>query len=149
MAMLTVTFAQTDLEQKVLKDERYPTLGVIQQKIPGYEMPKAEAYDPEVNRISEAYAHKAAYDTYAEVNEMKSSYVQHHSTFFTQTGQFAPKSKECEGKPIAVGTDCSGIEAPIQALCNLGIKFDHLFSSEIDDVVRQTIQAIFETKGNI
>lgn len=34
--------------------------------------------------------------------------------------------------PLRVGTDCSGIEAPIQALRKMGIPFVHVFSSEID-----------------
>lgn len=44
-------------------------------------------------------------------------------------------------KPIRVGTDCSGIEAPIQALKNLGIPFKHVFSSDIDPYCRQSILA--------
>ena len=35
-------------------------------------------------------------------------------------------------KKITVGTDCSGIEAPLIALDLLGQEYDHLFSSEID-----------------
>jgi DNA (cytosine-5)-methyltransferase 1 len=42
---------------------------------------------------------------------------------------------------LTIGTDCSGIEAPIQALKNLGIDFKHLFSSEIDASCIETIQA--------
>lgn len=42
---------------------------------------------------------------------------------------------------IRVGTDCSGIEAPIQALENLGIKYNHVFSCEIDKFARQSIKA--------
>ena len=33
---------------------------------------------------------------------------------------------------LRVGTDCSGIEAPIEALRQLNISYDHIFSSEID-----------------
>ena len=37
---------------------------------------------------------------------------------------------------IRIGTDCSGIEAPVQALKKLkkryGITYEHIFSSEID-----------------
>ena len=33
---------------------------------------------------------------------------------------------------IRIGTDCSGIEAPIQALKQLKIPFRHVFSSDID-----------------
>lgn len=42
---------------------------------------------------------------------------------------------------LKVGTDCSGMEAPIQALKNLNIPFVHEFSSEIDEMCLQTIMA--------
>lgn len=43
-------------------------------------------------------------------------------------------------KPLRIGTDCSGIEAPIQALENLKVNFRHIFSSEIDSFARQSIK---------
>jgi len=50
--------------------------------------------------------------------------------------------KKSETKYILrVGTDCSGIEAPIQALKNLKIPFRHVFSSEIDKGCISTIKA--------
>lgn len=33
---------------------------------------------------------------------------------------------------LRVGTDCSGIEAPLEALQQMGISYEHVFSSEID-----------------
>lgn len=42
---------------------------------------------------------------------------------------------------LRVGTDCSGIEAPIQALKNLGINFKHIFSSETDKYCIESIKA--------
>jgi len=45
-----------------------------------------------------------------------------------------------------VGTDCSGIEAPIQALKNLGIKYSHEFSSELDKYVIKSIKANYNPK---
>jgi site-specific DNA-cytosine methylase len=42
---------------------------------------------------------------------------------------------------LRVGTDCSGIEAPIQALRQLQIPFNHVFSSDIDKFVIQSIKA--------
>ena len=42
---------------------------------------------------------------------------------------------------LRVGTDCSGIEAPIQALKQLEIPFKHVFSSEIDKYCIQSIKA--------
>jgi DNA (cytosine-5)-methyltransferase 1 len=42
---------------------------------------------------------------------------------------------------LRVGTDCSGIEAPIQALERLGISYHHCFSSDIDEHCRSSIIA--------
>lgn len=42
---------------------------------------------------------------------------------------------------LRVGTDCSGMEAPIQALRNLGVPYEHVFSSEIDPACLETIRA--------
>ena len=42
---------------------------------------------------------------------------------------------------LRVGTDCSGIEAPIQALKNLDINFKHIFSSETDKYCIESIKA--------
>lgn len=42
---------------------------------------------------------------------------------------------------LRIGTDCSGIEAPIQALQQLGIPFEHSFCCEKDPYALQSIQA--------
>ena len=42
---------------------------------------------------------------------------------------------------IKIGTDCSGIDAPIQALRQLKIPFKHVFSSEIDTHAIKSIKA--------
>lgn len=44
-------------------------------------------------------------------------------------------------KKINIGTDFSGIEAPVQALIRLGIPFRHVFSCDNDKYVRQSIRA--------
>ena len=41
---------------------------------------------------------------------------------------------------LRIGTDCSGIEAPIQALIQLKIPFKHIFSSEIDKYCIKSIK---------
>lgn len=51
-----------------------------------------------------------------------------------------------DNKPIRIGTDCSGIEAPIIALEQLKIPFTHEFSSEIDQHCISTIKANFNPK---
>jgi len=50
---------------------------------------------------------------------------------------------------IRVGTDCSGMEAPIQALQGLGVNFVHNFSCDIDKFARATIEANFPPRGEI
>ena len=45
---------------------------------------------------------------------------------------------------LVVGTDCSGLEAPIQALDNIGIVYQHAFSSDTDAECRKTISANFK-----
>lgn len=45
---------------------------------------------------------------------------------------------------IKIGTDCSGMEAPIQAMKNLGIPYHHIFSCDFDDGVKNTIEANFK-----
>lgn len=42
---------------------------------------------------------------------------------------------------LRIGTDCSGIEAPTQALKELKIPYRHIFSSDIDKYVIQSIKA--------
>lgn len=42
---------------------------------------------------------------------------------------------------LSIGTDCSGIEAPIEALKQLGIPFQHKWACEIDKFARQSILA--------
>lgn len=42
---------------------------------------------------------------------------------------------------IRIGTDCSGIEAPIIAFKKLNIPFDHIFSCDYDKHVREAIKA--------
>lgn len=54
---------------------------------------------------------------------------------------------------IRIGTDCSGIEAPVQALQNLrdkyGITYEQVFSSDIDKYVIQSIEANYGTSHQI
>ena len=47
---------------------------------------------------------------------------------------------------LRIGTDCSGIEAPLQALINLKVPFSHEFSSEINPRCIQSIEANYNPK---
>ena len=42
---------------------------------------------------------------------------------------------------LRIGTDCSGIEAPIQALQQMGVEFEHVFSCESDKYAVKSIRA--------
>ena len=48
---------------------------------------------------------------------------------------------------ITIGTDCSGIEAPIEALKQLKIPYRHLWSCEIDKFARESILANYKPEG--
>lgn len=43
--------------------------------------------------------------------------------------------------PIRVGTDCSGMEAPLEALRRIGCLYEHVFSSEVDPHALALIRA--------
>ena len=49
-------------------------------------------------------------------------------------------------RPISIGTDCSGIEAPIQALIQLKIPYIHEWSCEIDKYAQMSIMANYNPK---
>ena len=64
-------------------------------------------------------------------------------------GRRPPRSKprvrsRSRSRALRVGTDCSGIEAPIQALKQLRIPFKHVWSSEIDTYCIESIKANYE-----
>jgi hypothetical protein len=47
------------------------------------------------------------------------------------------------GSPLRIGTDCSGLEAPVLALDAMGIPYCHVFSSEVSAAKRRYIEANF------
>ncbi len=57
-------------------------------------------------------------------------------------GRRAEQPRDIRG-PLRVGTDCSGIEAPIQAFENIDVEFKHVFSSDKDPHVQQMVRANF------
>ena len=146
LAAVSVNFAQSqELIQKQQKDETNPTLNVIKlRKTMSTGKPVADPYDKEQIRMSEAIAQKEAFDLYHEVRETKGYYMKEHDKLFTDAKIIMTEAGM--GRPIKVGTDCSGIEAPIQALQNLNIKCDHIFSSESDEIVKNTIKANWKPK---
>jgi hypothetical protein len=71
----------------------------------------------------------------------------HNELYRNSAKHAAPQMSSFSDKPrlrrLRVGTDCSGIEAPIRALDNMNIPFHHVFASDIDPKVRKTIRSNF------
>ena len=139
----SVSFEDTDvMKEKFRADERSPSL-------PIYNVPKISAqWRPSVvpivitdkqRKVTEI-SQKTAYDLYCEVHDKKSKFAEDaHSFFCDGVAMWNPSPSTRRLSSILVGTDCSGIEAPIFALINMGIPFIHSFASDIDkDVVRTT-----------
>ncbi|MDP7647377.1 MAG: DNA (cytosine-5-)-methyltransferase, partial [Candidatus Woesearchaeota archaeon] len=113
--------------------------------------------DEEEIRLAESLARKRAYDLHHQAYSIRLNYQQDHQTFFT--GEICTISQAtrklaaplittgggCMRKEsFLVGTDCSGMEAPIQAVDNLQVKYQHTFSSDNDPMVQATIRANFK-----
>ena len=47
---------------------------------------------------------------------------------------------------LRIGTDCSGIEAPIQALLQMNIPFEHSFTCEKNEYALKSIKANYHPK---
>ena len=54
------------------------------------------------------------------------------------------RSHETPPSVLRIGTDCSGIEAPVMALRVLGVPHRHVFSTEIDPHARVSIRANYQ-----
>ena len=123
--------------EKFCKDETHPSLQI-------YNVPKTSWKPSIVPIITEIKQKKEteirkqqAYDLHCEVNNKRNKFAEDAKSFFSDgvtTWNPSPLTKRSSS--ILVGTDCSGIEAPIFALINMGIPFIHSFSSDIDkDIV--------------
>jgi len=139
------------------KDANSPTLGTYdphEKRNFGNE----PLFDCEEQRTKwvKALIHNAfykAFQLHKEVYNTKGSFYNRkdHDAFFDDNeARGDPErrviNKRSASKVLKVGTDCSGMEAPIQALHNLDAKFEHLFSCDNDPKSRQTILANFPPK---
>ena len=59
----------------------------------------------------------------------------------TQNPSTSVDSASAAPKPIRVGTDCSGMESPIQALEGMRMPFDHVFACDKDPDSKKTIES--------
>ena len=92
-------------------------------------------------RMSIARNKKVAYRLHCEVNELKVNYAEDANSLFRGECAINPPTLELRASSIKVGTDCSGIEAPIIPLNNMGIQINHVFCSDADEQVIETIKA--------
>ena len=132
------------MKEKFCKDEHSPSL-------PLYNVPKTSVeWRPSIvpiviadeqKKVTEINQ-KRAYDLHCDVHEKKSKFAEDAQSFFCEgMAMWNPSPSTRRLSSISVGTDCSGIEAPIFALINMGTPFEHSFSSDIDKDVVRTIKA--------
>ena len=142
-AKTKVKFSSQALKQE--KERRHnPTLNKdwIRQEQP--ESIEPSSISKEGSRISSGAAMQRALEIHNAASGKKQTLSEalKQKNFFqgnplaSENATPAPKSNS-----LRVGTDCSGMEAPIQALRNLGVSFTHVFSSDNDEKVRKTIRA--------
>ena len=134
------------MRRKQARDRRAPSLNVIDRvhsrngsAAPPVRPCPDEWFDynyREHIRVATVRAQKSAQNNYNQTYR----YQQKSDPELFQF-KFTDSTIEPGGRPLTVGTDCSGIEAPLQALHNLTVPFTHVFSSECDKVVQSTIHA--------
>jgi DNA (cytosine-5)-methyltransferase 1 len=147
---VSVTFGQSATREfthfddsKVASDEVNPTLPSCAGRCTA-----AKFFDAESLRVSSSNALKRAYDLHQDAFDLECDYMQDAHSFFqepmsssSRKGTAAAAPAGGNPSPITVGTDCSGMEAPIQALRNLRVPYSHTFSCDNDTAVRKTIAA--------
>ena len=140
--LVTVSF-HPELDAKILKDRIHPTL---KSKSVG------EPFNPldyeariEVQRSSQSVAHQKAFNFHSNAWDLNLDYSTDSEGFFTDSQQQGKRFLLPAQEPITVGTDCSGIEAPIQALRNIPIQFKQLFSCDNCPQVRKNQAANFKS----
>ena len=84
------------------------------------------AADVESRRPSAAIYIQRAYDWHVEVNRLKNNYAEDAKTFFHDEKVNASAAYVDCPSSVKVGTDCSGIDVPIIAMKNMGVKHRHL-----------------------
>ena len=156
---ITVNFAEftrcSDGDQvtmiwKMDKDESCPSLNVIQKKDKiQHDETLVIPQDPEELRLAQAAAWISAYKLHCKVMHKEENYRQDAQKFFESAKAKSPRplavsKQDASPCSIKVGTDCSGIEAPIQALRNLQVDFSHVFSCDDCPYVIKSMKANFQ-----
>ena len=124
-------FYKSNLPQK-------QTLNILQKRIhEKYPNSKARtkpfsfAMSTESRRLVQAQASYRAYKWHQDVHNLPDNYAEDANSFCREGGNPGMFKK------ITVGTDCSGIEAPIMALNNMNISHKHLFSCDSDPMSKK------------
>ena len=156
---ITVNFAeftrcadgdQVTMIWKMDKDETCPSLNVIQKKKKiQHDETLVIPQDPEELRLAQAAAWISAYKLHCKVMHKEENYRQDAQKFFESAKAKSPRplavsKQDASPSSIKVGTDCSGIEAPIQALRNLQVDFSHVFSCDDCPDVIKSMKANFQ-----
>ena len=154
------TVNEADFASKYRNDLRNPTLGGQSQGQPTsltfttFEVQR----DPECQRMMDCRAQQKTFNLRKQVGGLKGNYAKNAPKFFVD-GQdrgnslpaapaSAPQKGVTEVTPsvLKVGTDCSGMESPIQAHDNLSQDYTHEFSCDNDPHVVKTIEVNFSPR---
>ena len=112
------------------RNTRIPELIKIPNLNEYVKMAKNNFSEEEIQRLQITAACKDAYTYSKELYGWKGNYEKNHVAYHTErttllsteVSALAAKMRSDESpRPLSVGTDCSGMEAPIQALINQGI----------------------------
>ena len=110
----------------------------------------AKKLDPGgIIKVSEARARRTAKELYKEVYASANGTTSSASSLATHQ---CMQDLSCSNtlvsaqSQITVGNDCSGMEVPIMALNNLGVKYRHQFSCDNDPISKEFIMKNFATE---
>ena len=135
-----VKFDSASLTNANMRDTN-PSLNVIQPKDGSSKRPREELTS-EQKRFDKNVALNQAYQDHKSLNKIKNKDLS-AKDFFNKSK--AKRATSAHG-PVRVGTDCSGMEIPIQALQNLGVGYEHIFSCDTDADSKAVIEANFPSQ---
>ena len=127
-------------KEKLDKDKLTPSL--LQQTKNSFKVsiiPQKQT--KEIDELLQNNIKKRADDLYQEVYSSTSMYAEDTQSYNLNDGVIKPPTLIEGLSSITVGTDCSGLDAPIIALIAAGIDHKHIFSAETDQHCVDTINA--------
>ena len=131
------------MDAKFDKDANFPTLNV-HRKIPISIEDWLNLQKPEVKQMEQEKALQRAYQLLQVVSEpIIQSGLNSTQMAIVYSGGDAGKTTANCASSITVGTDCSGMETPLTALSNLGVKYLSKFCCDNEREVLKSIKANF------